>query len=90
MREDRDGPLTPEQEALAQQLFQQLQQPFLDEALRRVQSNDPVAQRGAAAWFAENPPLNDAQKARVDNAGVLTALQTALDERKTGGIKGQA
>jgi hypothetical protein len=32
------------------------------EALRRLKSNDPDAQRGATVWYAENPPDTEAQK----------------------------
>jgi HEAT repeat protein len=40
------------------------------EALRRLRSNQPDVQRGAAAWCAENPPEDEAQKA---NGSVLLA-----------------
>jgi hypothetical protein len=52
------------------------------EALRRLTSNDPEARRGAAAWFADPPPENDAE--RADVAGPLAALLADLSPRVNG------
>jgi hypothetical protein len=50
-----------------------------DEALKRLKSHSPDAQLGAAAWFAENPPDDDAQQAEVARA--LTGLLEDLSPR---------
>jgi hypothetical protein len=52
------------------------------EARRRLKSNDPDEQRAAAAWFADNPPDNDAEKARV--AEPLAALLGDLSPEVNG------
>jgi hypothetical protein len=74
--------LTPDQEALAQQLFEQLQQPFLDEARR------------LARLLASKPPRELLGKTEFEVRDSVhrlgaAALQTALEERKKGGIKGR-
>jgi hypothetical protein len=48
-------------------------------ALDRLQSGSPEVQRGAASWFADNPPANDFQKADV--APLLVKLLDKLDPR---------
>ncbi len=75
--------LTAEQEALAQQLFSQLQKPFLAEARRlaRLLAGKPDRELLGRTEFE----VRDA----VHRLGA-TALQTALEERKTGGTKGRA
>lgn len=72
-----DLPLTPEQEAQAQRLFELIQQPFLDEArhLARLLAAKPDAQLFGKTEFE----IRDA----VHRLGA-TALQAALDERKKG------
>jgi hypothetical protein len=52
------------------------------EARRRLLSNDPEARRGAAAWLAENPPQDDAQKGEV--AGALAGLLDDLSPQVNG------
>ncbi len=71
--------LTPEQEAEAQRLFQALQQPFLDEARRlaRLLAAKPDAQLLGKTEFEVRDSVH-----RLGAA----ALQTALEERKKGGI----
>jgi hypothetical protein len=51
------------------------------EALRRLKSNQPDAQRGAAAWCAENPPEDETQKAEgaVQLAKLLDDLSPKVD-----------
>lgn len=75
--------LTSEEEALAQQLFEQLQRPFLEEARRlaRLLVQKPDAQLFGATEFE----VRD----RVHRLGAQ-ALQTALEGRKKGGTKGPA
>jgi hypothetical protein len=75
--------LTADQEALAQQLFQQLQQPFLDEARRlaRLLAAKPDRELLGKTEFE----VRDA----VHRLGA-TALQAALDGRKKGGTGGRA
>jgi hypothetical protein len=70
--------LSAEQEVLAQQLFEQLQQPFLDEARRlaRLLASKPDRELLGKTEFEV--------RAAVHRLGA-TALQTALDERKKGG-----
>jgi hypothetical protein len=51
-------------------------------ALRRLTSNDPEARRQAAAWLADNPPDNDAE--RADLSGPLAALLGDLSPRVNG------
>jgi len=74
--------LTAAQEALAQRLFEQLQQPFLDEARRlaRLLASKPDRELLGKTEFE----VRDA----VHRLGA-TALQTALDEGKKGGTKGR-
>jgi hypothetical protein len=78
-----DTDLTPQQEAEAQRLFQALQQPFLDEALRlaRLLAAKPDAQLLGRTEFE----VRDA----VHKLGAA-ALQAALDGRKKGGTAGRA
>jgi hypothetical protein len=75
--------LTPAQKAEAQRLFEALQQPFLDEARRLAEllAAKPDAQLLGQTEFE----VRDA----VHRLGA-TALETALDGRKKGGIKGPA
>jgi hypothetical protein len=72
--------LTPAQQAEAQRLFQALQQPFLDEARRLAEllASKPDAQLLGRTEFE----VRDA----VHRLGV-TALQTALEERKKGATR---
>jgi hypothetical protein len=51
------------------------------EALARLKSNSPDAQGGAAVWFAENPPDDEAQQAEVARAlaGSLQDLSPKRD-----------
>jgi hypothetical protein len=78
-----DLPLSPEQEAEAQHLFELLQQPFLDEARRlaRLLAAKPDAQLLGKTEFE----VRDA----VHRLGA-TALEAALDERKKGGTRARA
>jgi hypothetical protein len=73
--------LTADQEALAQQLFEQLQQPFLDEARRlaRLLASQPDRELLGTTEFEVRDSVH-----RLGAA----ALQTALEERKKGGTKG--
>jgi HEAT repeat protein len=50
-------------------------------ALDRLKSNNPEARRGAAVWFAENPPDDPAQQAEVSRclAGLLEDLSPEVD-----------
>jgi HEAT repeat protein len=50
-----------------------------DEALGRLKSNRPDAQRTAAVWFAENPPDDERQQAEVARA--LTGLLDDLSPK---------
>lgn len=78
-----DLPLTPEQEAQAQALFQRLQTAFVDEALhlaRLLASKDDRHLLGATEFEVRD---------RVHRLGAHV-LQTALAERKKGGTKGVA
>lgn len=78
-----DAPLTPEQELVAEQLFQSLQQPFLDEARRlaRLLASKPDDQLLGKTEFE----LREA----MHRLGATT-LQSALGGRKKGGTKGRA
>jgi len=78
-----DFPLTAEQEVEAQRLFELLQQPFLDEAraLARLLASKPDHQLLGKTEFE----VRDA----VHRLGAAT-LQTALAERKKGGIRAPA
>ena len=78
---DRD--LTPQQQAEAQRLFEALQGPFLDEARRLAEllASKPDAQLLGKTEFE----VRDL----VHRLGA-TALQTALEERKKGGIRARA
>jgi hypothetical protein len=51
------------------------------EALNRLQSNSPDAQRSAAAWFAESPPGDEKQQAEVARAlaGLLDDLSPQVN-----------
>jgi hypothetical protein len=53
----------------------------LAEARRRLRSDDPAGQRAAAAWFADNPPAGDADRAAVAGSlvGLLGDLSTATN-----------
>ena len=78
-----EAPLSPEQEAEAQRLFELLQRPLLDEArkLARLLAGKPDAQ-----------VLGETEFDVRDSAHRLgaTALQAALDERKKGATGGRA
>jgi hypothetical protein len=76
-------PLTPEQEAEAQRLFELIQKPFLEEArnLARLLAAKPDGQLLGKAEFE----VRDS----VHRLGAQ-ALQAALDEREKGGTKGRA
>ena len=78
-----DLPLSPEQETEARRLFELLRQPFLDEARRlaRLLAAKPDAQLLGATEFQ----VRD----RVHRLGAR-ALETALNERKKGGIRAPA
>jgi len=78
-----DLPLSPEQEAQAQRLFDLLQHPFLDEARRlaRLLAAKPDAQLLGPTEFE----VRDA----VHRLGAR-ALEAALDERKKGGTRAPA
>jgi hypothetical protein len=78
-----DAPLTPEQEAEAQRLFELMQKPFLDEArkLARLLAAKPDSQLLGRTEFE----VRDA----VHRLGAQ-ALQAALDERKKGGTWARA
>ena len=75
--------LTSDQEALAQQLFEHLQRPFLDEARRlaRLLAAQPDRELLGRTEFA----VRDA----VHRLGA-TALQAALDGRTKGGTGARA
>lgn len=75
--------LSPEQKAEAQRLFEAFQQPFLDEARRLAEllAAKPDAQLLGHTEFE----VRDA----VHRLGA-TALETALQGRKKGGIRGPA
>jgi len=78
-----DIPLTPEQEALAQRLFEAIQATFLDEArqlARLLASKDDAHLLGTTEF-----EIRDS----VHRLGAH-ALQTALNERKKGGTKDRA
>lgn len=75
--------LTPEQQAEAQRLYEALQGPFLDEARRLAEL---LASKANAHLLGQTEfEVRDA----VHRLGA-TALQTALDGRKKGGIKARA
>jgi len=75
-----DSDLTPEQEAEAQRLYQLLQQTFLDEARRFAR---------LLASKADGQQLGQTEFEVRDRFHRLAAkaLETALNERKKGGIK---
>jgi hypothetical protein len=75
--------LNPQQQAEAQRLFEALQGPFLDEARRLAEllASKPDAQLLGKTEFE----VRDL----VHRLGA-TALQTALEERKKGGIRARA
>ena len=75
--------LDPQQKAEAQRLFEALQQPFLDEARRLAEllAHKPDAQLLGQTEFEV--------REAVHRLGA-TALETALQGRKKGGIKGRA
>jgi hypothetical protein len=78
-----DHDLTPQQEAEAQRLYQLLQQTFLDEArrfARRLASKPDGQQLGKTEFEVRDQFHRLAAK----------ALETALNERKKGGIKAPA
>jgi hypothetical protein len=77
------APLSPEQQAEAQRLFEALQGPFLDEARRLAEllAAKPDAQLLGKTEFE----VRDA----VHKLGAQ-ALQAALDGRKKGATKGRA
>lgn len=75
--------LTPEQKAEAQRLYEALQGPFLDEARRLAEL---LASKADAQLLGKTEfEVRDL----VHRLGA-TALQTALEGRKKGGIKGRA
>jgi hypothetical protein len=75
--------LTPEQQAEAQRLYEALRGPFLDEARRLAEL---LASKADAQLLGKTEfEVRDA----VHRLGA-TALQTALDGRKKGGIRGPA
>jgi hypothetical protein len=76
-------PLTPEQEAEAQRLFELMQKPFLDEArkLARLLAAKPDAQLLGQTEFE----VRDS----VHRLGAK-ALEAALGERKKGGTRARA
>ncbi len=78
-----DTPLTPEQEAQAQRLFELMQRPFLDEArkLARLLASRPDSQLLGKTQFDVRDSLH-----RLG----AQALEAALDERKKGGTKAPA
>jgi hypothetical protein len=78
-----DIPLSPEQEAEAQHLFDLLQQTFLDEARRfaRLLASKPDGQQLGQTEFEVRDQVH-----RL----AATALETALNERKKGGTKAPA
>lgn len=74
--------LTPQQQAEAQRLFEAFQGPFLDEARRLAEL---LASKADAQLLGKTEfEIRDA----VHRLGA-TALQTALEERKKGGIRGR-
>jgi hypothetical protein len=75
--------LTPQQEAEAQRLFEALQQPFLDEAHRLARL---LAAKDDSQLLG---PTEFQVREAVHRLGAQ-ALQTALDERKKGGIRAPA
>jgi hypothetical protein len=78
-----DIPLTPEQEARAQRLFEAIQGTFLDEArqlARRLASKDDAHLLGSTEFEVRDS---------VHRLGAQ-ALQTARNERKKGATKGRA
>jgi hypothetical protein len=78
-----DTPLTPEQEAEAQRLYQLLQPAFLDEARRfaRLMASKPDAQQLGRT---------EAEVRDRFHRLAAAALQAALDERKKGGTRAPA
>jgi hypothetical protein len=78
-----DTPPNPEQQALAQRLYERLQQAFLDEArnfARLLAGKDDAHLLGRTEF-----ELRDAAHRLA-----ATALQAALDERKKGGTRAPA
>jgi hypothetical protein len=75
--------LTPQQEAEAQRLFEAFPQPFLDEARRLARL---LAAKADAQLLG---PTQFQVRDAVHRLGAQ-ALQTALDERKKGGIRARA
>lgn len=75
-----DIPLTPDQEADAQRLYELLQQTFLDEARRfaRLLASKADGQQLGRTEFQVRDQVH-----RL----AATALQTALNERKKGGTR---
>jgi hypothetical protein len=78
-----ETPLTPEQEAEAQRLYELMQKPFLDEA------------RKLARLLASRPDSQLLGKTEFDVRDCLhrlgaKALEAALDERKKGGTRAPA
>jgi hypothetical protein len=58
-------------------------------ALARLKSNSPDARRGAAVWFAENPPDDPGQQAEVARAlaGLLDDLSPRVNALALGALK---
>jgi hypothetical protein len=78
-----DTPLTPEQEALAQQLYEAMQGAFLDEARRLARllaTKDDAHLLGRTEFEVRDS---------VHRLGAQ-ALQTALNERKKGATRARA
>lgn len=75
--------LTADQKDEAQRLFDALQQPFLDEARR-------LAELLASKANPELLGKTEFEVRDIVHRLGATALQTALDGRKKGGIKGRA
>jgi hypothetical protein len=78
-----DTPLTPEQEAEAQRLFELMQRPFLDEARKLAR---------LLAAKADHQLLGQTEFEVRDSVHRLgaRALEAALDGRKKGGTKAPA
>jgi hypothetical protein len=78
-----DTPLTPQQEQLAQRLYESLPQPFLDEARRLARL---LARKDDAHLLG---PTEVEVRDSVHRLGAQ-ALQAALNERKKGGARAPA
>ena len=80
---DCDISLTPEQQAEAQSLYEQLRQTFLDEARRfaRLMASKPDSQQLGKTEFEVRDQFH-----RL----AAKALEAALDERKKGGTRAPA